>query len=160
ESRRPAARLGLRLPPVLPAEPEAVSAPGRDRTGRPGTEVRRRRQRPPHRPARLPPLAKRRTSRGASRYLPPLARGSRVVPDRLLVHVRERVALGRRAATAHRAERERADVPDEHRVPIGGAILRADGRLDAPADAGAGRESDQNLLAIPTGARGAGSPRR
>ena len=48
---------------------------------------------------------------------PALARRPRVVRHRLLVHLRERAADRRRPGAAHRAGRERADVPHEHRLP-------------------------------------------
>ena len=48
----------------------------------------------------------------------------------------ERALLAARVAgPAHRAGRERADVPDRGRVPAGGAVLRAARRLDAADDA-------------------------
>ena len=116
QPRRPAARLGLRLPAVLPAEPEAVPAARRDRARRPGTAAAS-----PRAPTCAPTCPRYRVWRDGELVDEPTDvhrhwRDDLVAfRDRLLVHVRERPAGGGRAGAAHRAGRERADVPHEHR---------------------------------------------
>ena len=67
QPRRRAARPGLRLPALLPAQPEAVPAAGRDRARLPRAAPWPRRGRPAHRRAALPRLPRRRAGRRADR---------------------------------------------------------------------------------------------
>ena len=151
-------RLGVRLPAVLPAQPEAVPAARRDRAGRP-------------RAARLvAPGADLRTD--LPRY--------RVCENGELVDEPTDVARCWRddlvaflSAARSRFENAllRAGVPVRHieqgrNVPMyrtniacrpAGIVSRADGRVDAAADAGAGdRRRRRDLRAVPAGARRAG----
>ncbi len=67
-----------------------------------------------------------------------VARRSGRLPARLLLHVRACAAGGGRAGAAHRTGPQRADVSHQHRLPAGGRLPRADGRVDAADDAGPG----------------------
>ena len=123
-------------------------------------DATRARRRPQHRPAPLPGPPRRRGRRRGHRRPRRLARGPRRVPDRLLVHVRARAAGRRTARPAHRAGRQRADVPDRGRLPPGRPLRRPAGRLDAADDAAAGDPRDRDHEPLHRRPRRAGPHRR
>ena len=129
--------------------------------GDPEPKLRRARQRPAHRPARVPRLEERRTGRGADRRHPALARRPRVVRDRLFVHVRERAA--RRPALPVRHIEQNVNVP-MYRTNI---ACRPAGRFSGPMvvsmrplTPAQAVKATQDLFAIPASPRRAGPLRR
>ena len=93
--------------PLLEVTDVGLARAGRRRAGR----------RPAHGHSAVPHLQGRRARRRGDRRHAVLARRSRRLPARLLVHVRVGAARGRHPAAAPRAGQERRDVADVDRVP-------------------------------------------
>ena len=164
QPRRRAARPGLRLPALLPAQPEAVPAARRDRARRPGAEARRPGRRPAHRRAALPRLPRRRAGRGADR---PAAHWWRddLVGFLLGCSFTFENALLQAGVPVRHIE-QGCNVPmyrTNIAVPAGGRVSRADGRVDAADDAGPGGDGDAQSAAAsraPTARRSTSATRR
>ena len=165
QPRRRAARPGVRLPALLPAQPEAVPAAGRDR-------ARRARSRSSSRPGPTcaPTCRRYRVYRNGELVDEPTD-----LPPLVARRPRRRSCIG--CSFTFENALLQAGVPVRHieqgcnvpmyrtniAVPAGGRVSRADGRVDAADDAGAGRDGDAHLRAAsraPTARRSTSATRR
>ena len=160
QSRHFAAGARRRFPALLPAQSQALPADrdigaGRLRACR--NLARISTSAPTCRAIASGRMASWLPSRGRPRIL---ARRSRELRDRLLVFVRGSADGGRHRAAPHRARLQRADVSHLDRDARGRAVPRADGGVDAAAEARRRDPRGADHHALSVGARRAGAYRQ